>query len=249
MSSFFDKETLKTLISSLGIGALGFLGVRALLKMRKSSLPKCDDSIKNELKNTIFMVDCDIDDNSSAISKLFTAASDAFSNPNTIKTLISKIPSDQMITLVIETNGGALSQCDLILRRLKKHTAGYRVIVPGRCYSAGSIICLGAQSIVMDDVNSNLGKIDPISGGSQVQVIASLEYKYITDRNIIRVLQARNIMNYTNEMLDLCIKEDGPLKKKIKEVMLESHLPHEKYYSMDECIEIGLPVRGASTSF
>src|SRR6056297_3123804 len=111
--------------------------------------------------DNIFLVDRDVDGSESILSYLIKAKNDAFSRPSIIRKYLDKIDKNKVITLVINTNGGSLSNLEKILKLLLKHPAGYRVFVKDECYSAGAFVVLGAKEIIMNK-NSYIGKIDPI---------------------------------------------------------------------------------------
>src|SRR3972149_7425629 len=93
--------------------------------------------------NTIYLVDADIDGNESIFKKIITSSKDAFSRPSIVCKLIDSVPDNEEINIVINTRGGALVNCEKILKKLLHHTAGYKVYIRNECYSAGAIIALG----------------------------------------------------------------------------------------------------------
>src|SRR3972149_11630974 len=146
-------------------------------------------------KDTIFLVDNDVDHSQSLFKQLVTSSKDAFSRPSLICKYINDIPDDKIIKIVINTRGGELVNCEKILKKLLKHKAGYKAYVRNECYSAGAIIALGANEIVMNN-DSYIGKIDPQQDSEQLIIWSTLEEKYIDSKNIYNVKNSRFTMNY-----------------------------------------------------
>ncbi len=199
--------------------------------------------------NTIYLIDSDIDGSDSVFTQLVTSKKDAFSRPSIVCQLIENVPEDEEINIVINTKGGALVNCEKILKKLLKHKGGYKVYIRNECYSAGAIIALGAKEIIMND-DSYIGKIDPQNGGSkeaQLIIHSILEDKYIGPENIYKVIEAKYVLNYMDTILNLIYDNDPNIKEQVMEHMVYSKLPHEALFDYDSCdVTIGLNVRRPS---
>ena len=191
---------------------------------------------------TIFLVDNDgkMDDTSSIVSKAFSSSNCAFSRPKMICDYIENVPKDHEIPIVITTKGGELYALEKIIKKLKQHPAGYRVYIKEECYSAGAIVALGANKIIMRE-NSYLGKIDPqISNGltsKQLVVTANTPEKYISDRNYSEVEEAKNVMNYMREIINI-INIPNNIRDNVYEYLINSKLPHFKSFDLNGCKNI-----------
>lgn len=64
------------------------------------------------------------------------------------------------ISLVLYTSGGSTSAAWNLVNLIRMFCDDFEVIAPGKCMSAGTIICLGADRIVMTK-QATLGPIDP----------------------------------------------------------------------------------------
>jgi ClpP class serine protease len=64
------------------------------------------------------------------------------------------------IDLLIQTPGGVIDACEKLISVLKLRVKSYRVLIPGSAKSAGTIIALSSDEIVMGS-DSELGPIDP----------------------------------------------------------------------------------------
>src|SRR5579883_2026604 len=95
-----------------------------------------------------------------SIFDLFSPKVDAFDTPFLMCKKIKEMSPDKPIKLVLCTNGGNVVHCEKMLKQLRKHPRGYVAYIKNECFSAGTILALGANEIVMKD-DSYLGKIDP----------------------------------------------------------------------------------------
>lgn len=64
------------------------------------------------------------------------------------------------VDLLIYTRGGDVLTPWRLVQLIKEYTTHFNVLVPYRCYSAGTLLCLGADEIVMGKMGE-LGPIDP----------------------------------------------------------------------------------------
>lgn len=76
--------------------------------------------------------------------------------------LLHNIPAGENVDLILHTGGGDIDAAEKLISMVRKKVgkARLRVIVPDYAKSAGTLIALGADSIVMSDT-SELGPIDP----------------------------------------------------------------------------------------
>ena len=75
------------------------------------------------------------------------------------KALASKGESDRCAYLVLSTAGGDPDATFRIARAFKHHYSRFIVIVPTYCKSAGTLLCVGADELVVTD-NGELGPLD-----------------------------------------------------------------------------------------
>lgn len=66
-----------------------------------------------------------------------------------ILTDITQVPPDTCIKLIISVKENDLTNCEKIVKTLKNHKTGYTAYILGDCRDTGSIIAMGAKSIVM----------------------------------------------------------------------------------------------------
>ncbi len=80
-------------------------------------------------------------------------------DPDDIAEIIQAIDGD-VCDILIQTPGGSVDACEKIISVLSKKFTDYRVIVPSWAKSAGTVIALSSNEIVLG-INSELGPIDP----------------------------------------------------------------------------------------
>lgn len=109
--------------------------------------------------------------------------------------LLHNIAPGSNVDLLLHTGGGDIDAAEKLITMMRKKvgTARLRVIVPDYAKSAGTLMALGADAIVMSDT-SELGPIDP-------QVVRA-------DRNGNRMLHS--VKNYLDAYDSLCkaLKDD-----------------------------------------
>jgi hypothetical protein len=179
------------------------------------------------------------------IFDLIAPKTDAFDKPFALCSLIKSIPETTHIRLVICTKGGELSSCEKILKCLKAHKGGYSAYIKNECFSAGTILALGAKEIIMAD-DSYLGKIDPqfsnLFGGYPMIVYHKLDDHLITAENIDKVRLSKQYLNYMEEILQVLGLSENILNI-VREKMVYSDLPHLKTFGIDDCKNMYLNVR------
>lgn len=76
--------------------------------------------------------------------------------------MLHNIPNNSPIDLMLNTCGGDVDACEKLVKLVfaKKKDQAFRVIVPNLAKSAGTLMLLGASSIIMSDT-SEIGMIDP----------------------------------------------------------------------------------------
>ncbi|QKF94575.1 peptidase S49 serine-peptidase [Fadolivirus algeromassiliense] len=206
---------------------------------KKPTLADLDPSI-------IYLVDEKLD-HVFSLKDLVAPKINAFDKPFEVCKKIDAVPKDQHIKLILCTNGGALSSCEKILKKLKSHPAGYTAYIKNECFSAGTILALGAKEIVMKS-DSYLGKIDPqiasSSDGTYPAIIYhNLPENCITDHTIANVRISKQVLNYTEEILDIIFGKENSVRNRVKETMIYSDLPHSKTFDVKSCNDMGLSIR------
>lgn len=85
-------------------------------------------------------------------------------DPAAFADLLYNLQADEDVDLLLHTGGGDIDAAEKLIRMLRQKvgTGTIRVIVPDFAKSAGTLMALGADVIIMSDT-SELGPIDPQS--------------------------------------------------------------------------------------
>lgn len=106
------------------------------------------------------------------------------------------------VTLVLATYGGDADAAYRIGRALRNHYAHIRIVVPGSCKSAGSLLCIGAHELVVFDT----GELGPLD----VQVSKQNEmFERSSGLDLIQaldILQRRALDAFTNYVTDIRLR-------------------------------------------
>lgn len=111
------------------------------------------------------------------------------------------------IALILNTNGGAMTSAEVIVHALLNHQAPITVYIPYTCMSAGTLIALTANEIIMDP-NAYCGTIDPQMFGLSVTSILGFCQNYSESTSILGDLarlvrtQAQAAMDRVRSILD-----------------------------------------------
>ena len=77
--------------------------------------------------------------------------------------LLDKMGKAKKISLLLYTSGGDMLAPIRIVKLIRNHCDTFEVLVPYKAHSAGTLICLGADAIVMGKL-SELTPVDPTTG-------------------------------------------------------------------------------------
>jgi hypothetical protein len=113
----------------------------------------------------------------------------------------------------LETNGGWTDATEKVVSILRKLAGTYRVIVPRRAKSNGTVIALAASTIVMGE-NSELGPIDPnvnLAPGTSVPADYIIQLQPNQVDALVR-MTAESAMKQTRK-LALTVLKEGMLKE------------------------------------
>ena len=77
---------------------------------------------------------------------------------------LDKVGKSSKISLFLYTRGGSTLAAWSLVNLIRQFCDDFEVIIPSKCHSAGTLICLGANKIVMTK-QATLGPIDPSLNG------------------------------------------------------------------------------------
>lgn len=93
-------------------------------------------------------------------------------------------PKRKRLAVVLETQGGYIEVAERIVRTLRKHYRYVTFIIPNEAMSAGTVLAMSGDSIMMD-YYSNLGPIDPqVPGQDGRRLVPAIGYLEMYNRLI-----------------------------------------------------------------
>lgn len=121
-----------------------------------------------------------------------------------IHSLLEKIGEKEKIELFLYTRGGNLLTAYSIVKIIREYTQNFNVIVPFRALSAGTLIALGANKIVMTKLGQ-LGPIDPSTPNIFNPIInpAGNLSDIINNRKLISVEDVQAFLNLSKDRVGL----------------------------------------------
>jgi ATP-dependent protease ClpP protease subunit len=190
------------------------------------------------------------------LEKIFNDESHSYINMNmamnivrNLKTISIKLKEENKtkydIIIFIDTCGGEVGSvkmiCDAIKTFKKQFDGKLIVIIPEKALSAGTIIALSADEIMMNDY-SLISKIDP-----QLMGVATKHFESNNDKNLLsNVLygHVRDCNGTINAIINQHIKPqyEPDVFKNIMDELLLSESLHENTYNKEEFEKMGLNV-------
>lgn len=157
-------------------------------------------------------------------------------------------PDDMPIDMIIHTPGGLALSTEQIAMAMKRHDAKVTIFVPHYAMSGGTLLCLAAHEVVMDE-NAVLGPIDPQLGeypaGSILRMIREKDPKDIEDKTLILADVARMATGQMRAFAKKIMvpRIDPDKAERIAGTLTEGHWTHDYPITFEEARDMGLPVR------
>lgn len=153
-------------------------------------------------------------------------------------------PIDRPLVLVIDTCGGEVDTGLQIMHALAAHEGPVHVRVPDECWSAGTIIACGADTIYMLP-HANLGHTDTIGHVDPSDLLAGPTLIAAASGQSIEVVRARHMLGYVSaaitkaRMMRGATAEDA---RALAERLTMSDRDHREPLFPEDARAIGLPV-------
>jgi ClpP class serine protease len=156
-------------------------------------------------------------------------------------------PADMPIDMIIHTPGGLVLSSEQIAKALKRHKAKVTIFVPHYAMSGGTLLCLAADEVVMDE-NAVLGPVDPQLGEFPAVAILSVlgkkEPKDIDDKTFILADVSRKALAQVKDFVKMILsgersEEDA---ERIATVLTEGKWTHDYPIFFEEAKKIGINV-------
>lgn len=194
-----------------------------------------------------------------------------------LEDLLFDCRGDKPLHVLISSPGGDGETAIRMVRLMHAHCSELTMIVPDMAKSAATILCLGANRIIMGPAG-DLGPIDPqmVLGGkgmaSAKEIVAAVDEaerrvndnpnsfplfsSLLSDVNMLMVEQARSALNRSESLMREALSSlpgrsaegTDKLACLLKAPLIDDPSSHSAVISADDAIGFGLPVEKADTS-
>ena len=156
-------------------------------------------------------------------------------------------PPDMPIDLVVHTPGGLILSSEQIAMALRRHRGKVTIFVPHYAMSGGTLLCLAADEVAMDE-NAVLGPVDPRIGeypaASILRVPRLKPPEEIEDRTFILVDIAAKAQNQMREFVTVLLRDrmDAERADRLARLLTQGTWTHDYPITFEEARDLGLPV-------
>lgn len=156
-------------------------------------------------------------------------------------------PPDIPIDLVVHTPGGLILSSEQIAMALRRHKGKVTIFVPHYAMSGGTLLCLAADEVAMDE-NAVLGPVDPRIGeypaASILRVPRLKPPEEIEDRTFILVDIAAKAQNQMREFVTVLLRDrmDAERADRLSRLLTQGTWTHDYPITFEEARDLGLPV-------
>jgi ClpP class serine protease len=156
-------------------------------------------------------------------------------------------PEAMPVDMIIHTPGGLVLSAEQIAMALRRHKAKVTIFVPHYAMSGGTLLCLAADEVVMDE-NAVLGPIDPQLGEypavSILKAVKEKEPKDIDDKTLILADVAQKALDQMKTFVKNILLErmDEGTAEKVANTLTEGRWTHDYPITVEEAKKLGLPV-------
>jgi len=156
-------------------------------------------------------------------------------------------PPDMPIDLVIHTPGGLILSSEQIAMALRRHRGKVTIFVPHYAMSGGTLLCLAADEVAMDE-NAVLGPVDPRIGeypaASILRVPRLKPPEEIEDRTFILVDIAAKAQNQMRQFVTVLLRDrmDAERADRLSRLLTQGTWTHDYPITFEEARDLGLPV-------
>ena len=156
-------------------------------------------------------------------------------------------PPDIPIDLVVHTPGGLILSSEQIAMALRRHRGKVTIFVPHYAMSGGTLLCLAADEVAMDE-NAVLGPVDPRIGeypaASILRVPRLKPPEEIEDRTFILVDIAAKAQNQMRQFVTVLLRDrmDAERADRLSRLLTQGTWTHDYPITFEEARDLGLPV-------
>jgi ClpP class serine protease len=159
-------------------------------------------------------------------------------------------PEKMPIDFILHTPGGLVLSSEQIAMALRRHRGPVTVFVPHYAMSGGTLLCLAAQEVIMDE-NAVLGPVDPQLGefpaSSILRVMQQKSPADIDDKTFILSDIAEKAQSQMKDFIMRLLQGtmDDNRAEQIALRLTEGRWTHDYPITFDQAKEMGLPISTA----
>jgi len=151
------------------------------------------------------------------------------------------------IDFIIHTPGGLVLSSEQIAMALRRHKGKVTIFVPHYAMSGGTLLCLAADEVAMDE-NAVLGPVDPRIGEYPAASILRVPHvkppEEIEDETFILVDIAAKAQNQMREFVAGLLRDrmDAGRADRLSRLLVEGTWTHDYPITLEQARDLGLPV-------
>ena len=156
-------------------------------------------------------------------------------------------PPEMPIDFIVHTPGGLVLSSEQIAMALRRHKGKITIFVPHYAMSGGTLLCLAADEVVMDE-NAVLGPVDPRIGeypaASILRVPRLKPPEEIEDETFILVDIASKARNQMREFVTVLLRDrmEPERADSLARLLTEGTWTHDYPITFEQARDLGLPV-------
>lgn len=156
-------------------------------------------------------------------------------------------PPEMPIDFIVHTPGGLVLSSEQIAMALWRHKGKVTVFVPHYAMSGGTLLCLAADEVMMDE-NAVLGPVDPRIGdypaASILRVPRLKPPEEIEDETFILVDIAAKAQSQMREFVVSLLRDrmETDRAERLARLLVEGTWTHDYPITFEEARDLGLPV-------
>lgn len=156
-------------------------------------------------------------------------------------------PPEMPIDFIVHTPGGLILSSEQIAMALRRHRGKVTIFVPHYAMSGGTLLCLAADEVVMDE-NAVLGPVDPRIGEYPAASILRVPHlkppEEIEDETFILVDIAAKARNQMREFVTALLLDrmEPERADPLARLLTEGTWTHDYPITLEQARNLGLPV-------
>lgn len=151
------------------------------------------------------------------------------------------------IDFIVHTPGGLVLSSEQIAMALRRHKGKVTIFVPHYAMSGGTLLCLAADEVAMDE-NAVLGPVDPRIGEYAAASILRVPHlkppEEIEDETFILVDIAAKAQNQMREFVAGLLRDrmEPERADRLSRLLVEGTWTHDYPITLEQARDLGLPV-------